>query len=459
MESVLARLRSSSSPLSLIDILNVPQDLAADVSIAPDGSFVETSSGPAARELKRHFDQLYGVGLSLRSPYAITAFVNQHGKQMFRVENRELSGPAAAAQDAETLLSEVHAHSSLNPPPASPPRSKRRSRLSMHNIFSPNVFSKSIPPSSPASPTSRPRPQTASSASSGRSKIRKTRSFEPGDQPAYQDQRYASQQGVAPHSSPLSGVTAFNARAHSQSVTSVGVSRLNSLTTLAVASSSSFAYPAASASSFSSSTPSASSGVNGHVPSPGTLGANILSQPVPLSTSLMQQGTLQPDMATTQPPPTNDIFAQVMKLGVPSSSQRHSYINPSTASFSSMATAGTASNSNASGGKSSSGYERSLASIGGSNQGQRERAFVQHPFGAGVIFDSPVRRSPRLKRNDSERSARRSSRELRPANADLDLKQQNVSGGPAVEGTSETTASSEMYYPSPLAMPDRKSVV
>ena len=92
---------SSSSPLSLTDILT--QDAAADVSIArasfslspflsaahhpfaADGSFVETSSGPAARELKRHFDQRYGVGPSVRSPYAITAFVNQHGKQMYRV--------------------------------------------------------------------------------------------------------------------------------------------------------------------------------------------------------------------------------------------------------------------------------------------------------------------------------------------------------------------------------------
>lgn len=50
-----------------------------------DGSFVETSSGLAARELKRRYDQMFGVNLEVRSPYAITAFVNQHGKQMFRV--------------------------------------------------------------------------------------------------------------------------------------------------------------------------------------------------------------------------------------------------------------------------------------------------------------------------------------------------------------------------------------
>jgi len=46
---------------------------------------VETSSGSAARELKRRYDQYLGVGIDVRSPYAITAFVNQHGKQMYRV--------------------------------------------------------------------------------------------------------------------------------------------------------------------------------------------------------------------------------------------------------------------------------------------------------------------------------------------------------------------------------------
>jgi len=50
-----------------------------------DGSFVETSSALAARELKRRYDQHIGVGKDVRSPYAITAFVNQHGKQSFRV--------------------------------------------------------------------------------------------------------------------------------------------------------------------------------------------------------------------------------------------------------------------------------------------------------------------------------------------------------------------------------------
>lgn len=53
--------------------------------VLADSSFIETSSGPAARELKRRYDQLAGVGPSVRSPYAITAFVNQHGKSMYRL--------------------------------------------------------------------------------------------------------------------------------------------------------------------------------------------------------------------------------------------------------------------------------------------------------------------------------------------------------------------------------------
>ena len=39
----------------------------------------------AARELKRRYDQLTGVGPTLRSPYTITSFLNQHGKPMYRL--------------------------------------------------------------------------------------------------------------------------------------------------------------------------------------------------------------------------------------------------------------------------------------------------------------------------------------------------------------------------------------
>ena len=50
-----------------------------------DGRFIESSSGTAIYELKRRYDQLAGVGSSVRTPYAITAFVSQHGKPMFRL--------------------------------------------------------------------------------------------------------------------------------------------------------------------------------------------------------------------------------------------------------------------------------------------------------------------------------------------------------------------------------------
>jgi hypothetical protein len=47
-----------------------------------DGSFVETSSGAAARELKKWYDKRLGLSVS---PYATTSFINQHGRQMYRV--------------------------------------------------------------------------------------------------------------------------------------------------------------------------------------------------------------------------------------------------------------------------------------------------------------------------------------------------------------------------------------
>ena len=50
-----------------------------------DGSFVETPSGAAAHQLKRIYDQRLGVGKDFRSPFAITGFVNQHGRWMYRV--------------------------------------------------------------------------------------------------------------------------------------------------------------------------------------------------------------------------------------------------------------------------------------------------------------------------------------------------------------------------------------
>ncbi|KAG1873471.1 hypothetical protein C8R48DRAFT_456266 [Suillus tomentosus] len=106
---------------------SLPQEVAsADISIAPDGSFVETSSGSAARELKRRYDQFLGVGKDVRSPYAITAFVNQHGKQMYRVSRRDAVAPAAAAEEAEQMTHKV----SMSVDAARTRASKTRSRMS-----------------------------------------------------------------------------------------------------------------------------------------------------------------------------------------------------------------------------------------------------------------------------------------------------------------------------------------
>ncbi|KIJ64268.1 hypothetical protein HYDPIDRAFT_112248 [Hydnomerulius pinastri MD-312] len=106
-----------------------PEVATADISIAPDGTFVETSSGPAARELKRRYDQYLGVGIDVRSPYAITAFVNQHGKQIYRVGHRDATAPAAEAESKAQKVStsiDVSSHGRS---------SKGRSRMSMHNIL------------------------------------------------------------------------------------------------------------------------------------------------------------------------------------------------------------------------------------------------------------------------------------------------------------------------------------
>ncbi len=113
-----------------------------------------------------------------------------------------------------------------------------------------------------------------------------------------------------------------------------------------------------------------------------------------------------------------------MQWRLPNSSRRHSYTNPSTVSFSTMA----------SGGNSSGSYENSLASTGGSSN--RDRAFVQHPFGAGVAFDSPVRKTPKVKRNGSEGSV------IRPLSQDV----------PATPSDPEP-ALTDSHYPSRLVMP------
>ncbi|KAJ3900082.1 hypothetical protein F5879DRAFT_809828 [Lentinula edodes] len=104
----------------------LPQESEADVVIAPDSTYVETSSAPWAMELKRRYDTLYGVNVIVRSPYAITAFVGQHGQKRYRIGHRELSAPGATAAAAEDILvlSNLSKQSKSPPPQTSPQSSK-----------------------------------------------------------------------------------------------------------------------------------------------------------------------------------------------------------------------------------------------------------------------------------------------------------------------------------------------
>ncbi|PCH43076.1 ras GEF [Wolfiporia cocos MD-104 SS10] len=116
-----------------------PEIASADISIAPDLTFVETSSGAAARELKRRYDQYWGVGKDVRSPYAITAFTNQHGKQMFRVGLRDLAAPAASAEEAEHRASSHYPSQTSRQSYAHPPP-RQRIRMSVHSFLPVSVF-------------------------------------------------------------------------------------------------------------------------------------------------------------------------------------------------------------------------------------------------------------------------------------------------------------------------------
>ncbi|KAJ7270684.1 hypothetical protein B0H12DRAFT_1093382 [Mycena haematopus] len=171
---------------SLLDPL--PPDIgAADLSIAPDGSFVETSSGAAARELKRRYDHHYGVNLSVRSPYAITALINQHGKEVYRVGKREEKTPPAAATSVDI---DERVSQPSTPSESSRARSPRRSRLSV------TMFNKTGSVSG--------RPQTAGGP--GPRKLRKTRSF-------------SEMASVSPSTSTNAPPVRTTGRGHSQSVT------------------------------------------------------------------------------------------------------------------------------------------------------------------------------------------------------------------------------------------------
>ncbi|EMD35115.1 hypothetical protein CERSUDRAFT_116591 [Gelatoporia subvermispora B] len=186
--------------------LTLPADIAsADLCVSLDGTFVETSSGEAARELKRRYDRYMRVGKDVRSPYAITAFVNQHGQQRFRVGYRELSAPAASAERAQDPVGTSgpaamqHAHHASRHP--------RRSRMSVHSFLPASVIKGAIPmpPIAPA-----PLPSEGSRSPPVR-KLRKTRSI-----PNLSGAAEASASGARPRDS-------FSGRPHAHSVSSADV--------------------------------------------------------------------------------------------------------------------------------------------------------------------------------------------------------------------------------------------
>lgn len=178
--------------------------------LVDDNSFIETSSGAAAREMKRRFDEYLGVGKAIRSPYAITAFVNQHGKQMYRVgyvslpalvsdwdtdsscSARDMSAPAASMEENEvptvgrttrskSLAVAPTPSTSSQPPPPLPTQKVRRSRMSVHSFLPPVIFKNgnTTTSNSPPAPPSKASPahlQDGTRSPSAR-KLRKTRSI------------------------------------------------------------------------------------------------------------------------------------------------------------------------------------------------------------------------------------------------------------------------------------------
>ncbi|KAF8576992.1 ras GEF [Ramaria rubella] len=160
---------------------NLPPDVAkADLSIAIDGSFVQTSSALAARELKKCYDKILRVGHGgqdglVRSPYAITATQDESGAPVFRISHR-------AAPDTPT--------NDISPPEAPPSLfvpghasgTRRKARLSVHDFLSSSIFKPSIdlPRKTPSmalgSGSTPPANMVTTSISQPRRKLRKTRS-------------------------------------------------------------------------------------------------------------------------------------------------------------------------------------------------------------------------------------------------------------------------------------------
>ncbi|KAI0030459.1 hypothetical protein K488DRAFT_26430, partial [Vararia minispora EC-137] len=199
-----------------------PEVASADISIAPDGSFVETSSGQAAHELKKRYDRMLGVSVHNPSPFAITAFTNQHGRPMFRVGYV----PPAVVLPVHALTRRHRRHRQAIPPgrtaeeSVSDRRSPRRSRLSMNAFLPPAIFPSNttyFPTNTIRVPEPTPPPQTSKDGARSPTtrRLRKTRS---NPQLSAQSPSLAQEASAQP---------THTGRGHSQSVTAADLPRFS----------------------------------------------------------------------------------------------------------------------------------------------------------------------------------------------------------------------------------------
>ncbi|KAI0339067.1 ras GEF [Trametopsis cervina] len=209
-------------PMLLVSLDDLPAEATlSSITVGSDSRYVDTSSGAVAHGLKRLYDQHLGVGRDVRSPFVITAFINQHGKQMYRIGRREMSAPAATAADAESLDSRMQSSTgesiSTGPPSHIPPRNplphtRRGSRVSVHSFFKTGVVQQ--PPKTV--------PEEDGNRSPPGRKLRKTRSIP----------NMASVNGTDQAVSPITP-TLVTGRPHAHSVSSVDAFRPPSLPPLA----------------------------------------------------------------------------------------------------------------------------------------------------------------------------------------------------------------------------------
>ncbi|KAI0092278.1 hypothetical protein BDY19DRAFT_929266 [Irpex rosettiformis] len=165
-------------PTMLVALDALPLEAAtAPINVGAGSRFVETPSATTARELKRLYDQHIGAGKGapVRSPFVITAFTSQHGKQMYRVGRRDMDrAPRGDADDLDIGVGRVqstspervgwyHAQTSA----ANAPNAKRRSRVSVYSFFK----------NGPAHPPTKTAPRQDGTRSPPARRLRKTRSI------------------------------------------------------------------------------------------------------------------------------------------------------------------------------------------------------------------------------------------------------------------------------------------